>query len=1338
MKLDNDRFVSVINPKQEEHHHSPQKFSKFLDKPNIILLGAPGAGKSHLFNSTAKYTNTRCLKVRQFLNLPKMDTDTEIFIDALDESRNGRGDDRAIDNMVKKLFAQPIPKCRISCRESDWLGDTDLGALNDYFELNGGVTVLRLGVLSEREQIQILQQNGIDNPIQFISDARLKGVEQFLDNPQSLIMLSQVVKNYDWPETKQKLFSQTAEILLREHNIVKRSKDMGSYSAEDLLPIAGAIMASRLISGVDGVSLDTESNELDYPSFKTLDCLDTERVQETLRRRLFINTSDENIVDYCHRTIAEYLAALWISERIRNGLPIKRAMSLFGLDGYPTSELRGLNAWLPIFLPEYAERFIKVDPYGVLLYGEAKSLTPCSRKLLLNHLGKLAITEPWYRQYMYENDYLSGLICNQLVDAVIPILISETTHYSFRVLILEALAEGEYILELEEACYEVLGLPDLTYIEHRAALGAISKFPEPNKARLKSFFDASTKSETDVRLKADMLSFFYGKVLHVEDFINTLMLALQCKEEVAGGWLWKLELIPTLVDIPAILDTVLVNKKYESYEISFHSNDYDVGAIYQSLLERYLTEVCPISITDLTYWLTQNNIHSHVFTSGFNTGTEKSNEILATNKRNFTRMLVSYFLTFDIKVVRQNGLYKVFKLTEGLVSEGSILLILTEQLTTNLDDERQELLYSFAIELLGRSQNVDAQIFNYLLDYPQNVNKPKLGEIAEQYLFHEYPEWEIKSKQRKIEQSIIASNTKKLNVENILATKTEIEEGRHLSKLSWLASLYYAKFRDVEKEGNPRDRIINYFAGYDTSFIFRGFKALLQRDDLPTVDDILKLQIESKYQEWWYPVLAGFDETWQDEPSLKSWSNVQKTLGLTLHRKLHTLSYEGNHGKSMIRKWIEKIHIEYPDLSAQAYFFECDYLIQHGEKHLSALSILLRQAELKEQRPKYILQLLANHPNCNDLNDTLAVALREFNHDIKLQTLVDLQVDENHEPINRSFYLWLVAGLLVNPEKYQAQFEVVALKHRDLIWALKDLCNQAMELFESLPEQTMFSLTKVSAYHFKNVHNPKSSMGDRNDFNGADFVKKLINKLSSTPTKLATEFLTKLLKDDDLATYKENLQQALANQHKIFREHNFRKPTWKETLSSLFNLEPSNIADLQSLVMEHLLGIASDINSNNTDIYKQFWNEDQYGKITKPKVEESCRHVLLELLRHRLNPLSIISEPEGHMYKGKRADIVCLINDFKLPIEIKRDNHDEIWFAAESQLFKFYMKDPVISGKGIYLIFWFGENRKGNVKCSPSGLTPSTAIELKKQLVKNLSDFLKNHIEVMVIDVSGN
>ena len=497
------------------------------------------------------------------------------------------------------------------------------------------------------------------------------------------------------------------------------------------------------------------------------------------------------------------------------------------------------------------------------------------------------------------------------------------------------------------------------------------------------------------------------------------------------------------------------------------------------------------------------------------------------------------------------------------------------------------------------------------------------------------------------------------------------------------------------------------------------------------------MQIESKYQEWWYAILAGFDEIWQEAPSLTTWSDAQKKLGLTLHRKLNTYSYEGNHSKALVRKWIERIHVEYPDFSAQCYFYESDFLITHGQNHPSALHYLLRQEELQNYNANYILQLLTNHPNCQDLSDILVMALRNSCIHNELSALGSNQLKNNKDLLDKNYNLWLAACLLLNPIAYLSEFQTTAFKNKELIWAIRDLSSQAFELFESLPEQIMYGIVKVSASHFINVNNPKSSMGESNVFDGAEFVKKVINKLSSKPTNHATEFLNQLLKDDDLETYRENLKQALANQYQIYREHHFHKPTWAETINTLFNLEPSNIADFQSLVAQHLLGIALDINSNNTDLYKQFWNEDEYRRPTSPKVEESCRHVLLGLLRHRLNPLNIISEPEVHSYQGKRADIVCFKNDLKLPIEIKRDSHDKIWCAAESQLFKYYMREPVTSGKGIYLVFWFGEKRKGTITLPPVGPKPSSADQLKNQLIENLSDSLKDHIEVMVIDVSG-
>ena len=67
---------------------------------------------------------------------------------------------------------------------------------------------------------------------------------------------------------------------------------------------------------------------------------------------------------------------------------------------------------------------------------------------------------------------------------------------------------------------------------------------------------------------------------------------------------------------------------------------------------------------------------------------------------------------------------------------------------------------------------------------------------------------------------------------------------------------------------------------------------------------------------------------------------------------------------------------------------------------------------------------------------------------------------------------------------------------------------------------------------------------------------------------------------------------------------------------------PTDIADLHVFVSEYLVDLGPVIAATNTDIYKRFWNEDRYGRIDRPKNEESCRDVLVDLLRPRLIPIS--------------------------------------------------------------------------------------------------------------------
>lgn len=66
------------------------------------------------------------------------------------------------------------------------------------------------------------------------------------------------------------------------------------------------------------------------------------------------------------------------------------------------------------------------------------------------------------------------------------------------------------------------------------------------------------------------------------------------------------------------------------------------------------------------------------------------------------------------------------------------------------------------------------------------------------------------------------------------------------------------------------------------------------------------------------------------------------------------------------------------------------------------------------------------------------------------------------------------------------------------------------------------------------------------------------------------------------------------------------------------------------------------------------------------------------------------------------------------------------------QLIEKYMRDPVSSGSGIYLVFWFGSAR-----CQPGvDGRPKRAEELEKRLENTLSPDEARRVSLCVIDVT--
>jgi hypothetical protein len=485
-----DRFVQQISPPLEDRA-TKRTFSSYLESPNIILLGDPGAGKSHLFEEAAEFSGGSLLTARTFLNTPSHSLDAVIFVDALDERRAGRGDNNTIDRMVEKLFERAPKQVRISCRAQDWLGDADLAAFRPYFDRHGDAVIVALEPLLRAEMAAILTNQGVQDPASFLKEAYDRELDDFLLNPQNLIMLAEVVERGSWPKTRGELYRAATGLLLQEHSPTRSRFGEAVYTADELRDAAGAACATRLIADVEGISLRESDDRSDFPSYRTIGFPDVGKVRAALGRRAFRAGHVEETVDYSHRTTAEYLAAAWLATKVRTGFPIGRVRALIGVDGSPASELRGIHAWLPVLLPEHANLLIDADPFGVLTYGDAASLEPSGRRHLLEALARLAAVDPWFRANNWSARGSGALASPDMVEPFRAIVRAEPANSMLRSVVFDALANGVPLPELQPDLVKVVADKSLPYREREDAAEALIKLGERAETRQPNYTSIS-------------------------------------------------------------------------------------------------------------------------------------------------------------------------------------------------------------------------------------------------------------------------------------------------------------------------------------------------------------------------------------------------------------------------------------------------------------------------------------------------------------------------------------------------------------------------------------------------------------------------------------------------------------------------------------------------------------------------------------------------------------------------------------------------------------------------------------------------------------------------------
>ena len=222
----------------------PRLLSAYRECQAYVLLGPPGAGKTTAFELEAQAQGVEPVTARDFLTFDERPgwRGRTLFIDALDEVQAGQTDRRdKLDAIRRKLDRMGMPRFRISCREADWFGAADGGALAAVSP-DGAITVLRLDPLSEDDSRRLLAGR-VPDVDDFLEQARARGIDSLLGNPLDLDLLVEAVAGGSWPQTRLETLEAACQRLLREDNVERRQAESRSSTDEELLDAGGLLCA---------------------------------------------------------------------------------------------------------------------------------------------------------------------------------------------------------------------------------------------------------------------------------------------------------------------------------------------------------------------------------------------------------------------------------------------------------------------------------------------------------------------------------------------------------------------------------------------------------------------------------------------------------------------------------------------------------------------------------------------------------------------------------------------------------------------------------------------------------------------------------------------------------------------------------------------------------------------------------------------------------------------------------------------------------------------------------------------------------------------------------------
>jgi hypothetical protein len=1336
-----------------EAQGEPRPLSNWRDTDAYVLLAEPGAGKSRAFEREAQETDGLPVTARDFvaLSLDRFRNRAPIYIDGLDEIRAGsESSSKPLDEIRRRLDELGRPRFRLSCREADWRSAVDRDRLLAVAP-RGEITVLHLAALDDGDIRTLLGDLDVPDPAAFLAQAERKGIRPLLGNPLLLSLMVRAVgrDQQHWPESRTEIYRKACEQLAQEWNEEHLAEaPANAPSVAQLLQDAGLLYSLHLLAGVSGF---TTAAQAPAGAVLRIDALPADlkfvNAHAALSSKLFVADTASSTRIPQHRTIAEFLAARAIATRLEAGLPVERVLTLMsGADGGIVDPLRGLHAWLATHYKPQRALLLDRDPLGVVLYGDLTLFSTEEKQQILRALHREAQRSPWFRKGQWHSEPFGALGTPDMAAYFRQLLESPDRspgHQSLLDCVLDAITHGKAVPAIAEVLHTVVRDQSFSSEIRSGALDAwLKQAPEAdqNHRTLLDDIERGTVPDAEDSLAGRLLRILYPTNVTPKEVFRYFH-ALK-RESLYGQYqdFWHRRLIAATPreSLPELLDAWVDHSRPSPGRHDSFSSDRLSGHLLAVTLSAHGDRT---SVESIYRWV-EVALEEHGFVRLSDQNLQGARRWLS-DRPWVLKELVAHGWS-QLEPDKASGLRQYWRAesrTLGATRPADWYQWLLEQAAqTNQEDLARYCFGSAAHVAVNPRPEFAMTMDEIAVWMERNRGKwPNCDEWRKEAWSMPLDDWRgeraHEKRERKDKQAFARQQRRKDLLSHIEALKSGTAAAGLLRQIAFA---YDERFYDIRGE-TPADRVQDFLGGEKDSDAAReearavidGQIATLQRTDLPSIDEILETDRKGRSHYIRVACLLGAKLAFERDPDVATnWPDA-------LAGKLAAFWLTDGTGDEP--GWYETLAATRPALVAPVLErLTIQQLRKRGETHVTGLWRLAREARFAELARLVVPALLrafptrAREPQMRLLSHELLSAVsRHLPRQAYAEIVAERLARKNLDVPQRIAFL--VAGLAIDGERYShgllrlvGQSETRAAHlGRAIEWQFDERKGAP-----SLAAPALARLIELLA-PFTSPERPTGAHWVGPAEKRQDWVHQFTNQLAADPSDTVQNELKRLCGLPGLAAWKTALQGAMFDQGRARREASFRPTSAEDVASVLANKSPANARDLAALMMDHLSSLEARLRGDDTNGLRLFYRDDR----KTPRSENDCRDVLLERLRPVLLELRIDLEKEAQSAQDSRADLRAVFirpgRRIAMPIEIKKEDHRELWSAWRTQLSQ-YRLDPNTDGVGIYLVLWFGKS----LRSSPEGIRPKSPRELYDALSAILPEELRRRLQVKVLDLS--